>query len=175
MGKHKSEDYKISAVKYYLDSNKTQEEICEIFKCSVRSLMRWVERYENDGEIKRYDKEPIAYKVHKKHVKFILEEISKNKMITMDELYLKIKNKFDNFELSKMHIHRIINDNNITLYCKKCRKDDMENLSNKKCINCNITSGWIDGKYCSSCYATLFPNTKRSNQYLFKQSQIRKL
>ena len=37
---HKSEDYKISAVKYYLNSNKTQEEVCNIFKCSVRSLMR---------------------------------------------------------------------------------------------------------------------------------------
>ncbi len=38
---HKSEDFKISAVEYYLDSNKTQEEVCNIFKCSVRSLMRW--------------------------------------------------------------------------------------------------------------------------------------
>jgi hypothetical protein len=37
---HKSEDFKISAVEYYLDSNKTQEEVCDIFKCSVRSLMR---------------------------------------------------------------------------------------------------------------------------------------
>jgi len=42
MSKHKSEDYKISAVKYYLENTKTQEEICNIFKCSVRSLMRWV-------------------------------------------------------------------------------------------------------------------------------------
>ena len=29
---HKSEDLKISAVEYYLDSNKTQEEVCDIFK-----------------------------------------------------------------------------------------------------------------------------------------------
>ena len=36
MSKHKSEDYKISAVKYYLENTKTQEEICNIFKCSVR-------------------------------------------------------------------------------------------------------------------------------------------
>jgi hypothetical protein len=28
MSKHKSEDYKISAVEYYLDHNKTQEEVC---------------------------------------------------------------------------------------------------------------------------------------------------
>ena len=39
MPTHKSEDYKISVVKHYLDTNKTQEDICNIFKCSVRSLM----------------------------------------------------------------------------------------------------------------------------------------
>ena len=39
---HKSEDFKISVFEYYLDSNKTQEEVFYIFKCSVRSLMRWV-------------------------------------------------------------------------------------------------------------------------------------
>lgn len=53
---HKSKDFKISAVEYYLDSNKIQEEVCNIFKCSVRSLMRWilnVERYENEDSIKR--------------------------------------------------------------------------------------------------------------------------
>lgn len=34
MHKHKSEDYKLSAVKYYLKSKKTQEETCDIFNCS---------------------------------------------------------------------------------------------------------------------------------------------
>ena len=42
---HKSEDYKLSAVQHYLESDKTQEETCSIFKCSSRSLMRWVDRY----------------------------------------------------------------------------------------------------------------------------------
>ena len=55
MPSHKSEDYKISAVKHYLDTNKIQEDICNIFKCSVRSLMRWVERYENENSIKRHN------------------------------------------------------------------------------------------------------------------------
>ena len=81
MGKHKSEDYKLSAVKYYLDTNKTQEEICNIFKCSVRSLMRWVERYENEDSIKRHNREHISYKVKKEHVKFASDEIKKNKTI----------------------------------------------------------------------------------------------
>lgn len=38
--KHKSEDYKLSAVEYYLVSNKSQINVCKIFKCSPRSLMR---------------------------------------------------------------------------------------------------------------------------------------
>ena len=46
---HKSEDYKLSAVEYYLVGDKSQVEVCEIFKCSPRSLMRWVEKYEKDG------------------------------------------------------------------------------------------------------------------------------
>ena len=44
MSIHKSENFKISAVEYYLNSNKTQKEVCDNFKCSIRSLMRWVDR-----------------------------------------------------------------------------------------------------------------------------------
>jgi len=45
MPTHKSKDYKETAVNYYLVEDKTQEKVCKIFKCSPRSLMRWVERY----------------------------------------------------------------------------------------------------------------------------------
>ena len=41
----KSYDYKLTAVQYYLVEDKTQEEVCKIFKCSRRSLMRWVDVY----------------------------------------------------------------------------------------------------------------------------------
>jgi transposase len=113
--KHKSEDYKISAVEYYLVGDESQIEVCRIFKCSPRSLMRWLEKYNNDeGEIKRYNRKPIAYKVHKEYVKFLLDEIKKNKTITMTELKNKLKDKF-NIEISRFHINRIVNDNNITL------------------------------------------------------------
>ena len=50
---HKSEDYKISAVEYYLVEDKSQEKVCKIFKCSPISLMRWIEKYNNDGKIIR--------------------------------------------------------------------------------------------------------------------------
>ena len=52
--------------------------------------MRWFEKYEKKGEIKRENRKPVAYKVHKEHVKFLLDEINKNKTITMTEL----KHKF---------------------------------------------------------------------------------
>jgi transposase-like protein len=41
MPTHKSNDYKLTAVQYYLVEDKTQQEVCKIFKCSPRSLMRW--------------------------------------------------------------------------------------------------------------------------------------
>ena len=75
--KHKSEDFKLSAVEYYLVGDKSQLEVCKIFKCSPRSLMRWVEKYEKEGEIKRENRKLVAYKVHKEHVKFLLDEINK--------------------------------------------------------------------------------------------------
>ena len=46
--KQKSIDYKNIAVEYFLVED-TQEEVCRIFKCSRRSLMRWVKQYETDG------------------------------------------------------------------------------------------------------------------------------
>lgn len=36
---HKSEDYKLTAVQYYLVEDKTQEEVCKILKCTRRTLM----------------------------------------------------------------------------------------------------------------------------------------
>jgi transposase len=132
--KHKSEDYKKSAVEYYLVGDKSQLEVCEIFKCSARSLMRWVEKYEKEGEIKRQNRKPVAYKVRKEHVKLLLDEITKNKTITMSELMLKLKEKF-NVSLSRFHINRIINDNNITLKITRIRHEPVKRFGKDIDIN----------------------------------------
>ena len=81
MTTHKSEDYKVSAVNYYLNEDTTQEQVCKIFKCSVRSLMRWVDRFQEEEEIKRHNRKPIAYKIHKDQVKFILAELKRIKRL----------------------------------------------------------------------------------------------
>ena len=132
--KHKSEDYKLSAVEYYLVGDKSQIDVCKIFKCSPRSLMRWVEKYEKEGEIKRENRKPVAYKVYKEHVKFLLDEINKNKTITMTELKHKLKDKFK-IELSRFHINRIVNDNNITLKITRIRHEPEKRFGKEININ----------------------------------------
>jgi len=94
MPNHKSEDYKLSAVDYYLTEDKSQEKVCKTFKRPTRSLMRWVDKYKQDGEIKQYNRTPVAYKIGKNEVKYILEEIKKNKTITMEDLLVKVKKTY---------------------------------------------------------------------------------
>ena len=81
MTTHKSEDYKVSAINYYLNEDTTQEQVCKIFKCSVRSLMRWVDRFQEEEEIKRHNRKPRAYKIQKDQVKFILAELKRIKRL----------------------------------------------------------------------------------------------
>jgi transposase len=136
--KHKSEDYKISAVEYYLVEDKSQEEVCKIFKCSPKSLMRWVEKYNNDGEIKRYNKKPVAYKITKDQVKYALKEINKNKTITMDDLLLKIKRNYPSFDLSSRQLSRVVKDNNITLKITRIRHEPIKRFGKDIDINSKI-------------------------------------
>ncbi len=42
---HKSEDYKISAVKYYLKNKDNIRKTCKIFDCKKSTLQRWIQRY----------------------------------------------------------------------------------------------------------------------------------
>ena len=123
MPTHKSKDYKETAVNYYLVEDKTQDEVCKIFKCSPRSLMRWVERYNKDGNIDIHYRKPVAYKVKKEYVKFLLDELQKNKTSTLQELNQKLKDKFKGVDLSTTQIFRVIKDNNISLKLTRIRHE----------------------------------------------------
>ena len=63
--KHKTEDYKISAVKYYLKENKSLDEVCDIFSCKKQSLSRQVNSYKKDKSIKRYSRKPVEKAISK--------------------------------------------------------------------------------------------------------------
>ena len=85
-----------------------------------------------------YNRIPKAYKVHKEHVEFLLQEIKKNKTITIDDLLHLLKNKYPTLNVNKYHIHRIIRDNNITLKITWIRHEPIKRFGKDIDINKNI-------------------------------------
>ena len=114
MSKHKSEDFKISAVDYYIENDTSFAETCKIFKCSERSLKRWIERYNNEKSIKRHNRTPISYKITKEQVKYAIKKLKDNEQITMSELVKLVKKKYKDFDITPQWLGKVIRDNNQT-------------------------------------------------------------
>ena len=108
-----SSDLKLKAVKYYYKVN-NYSKVCDIFECSERSLKRWIERYEKYDTVDRIPRKKGSYKIKKEHIKFIKETIKNNNDIHIKILFLLLKNKFPNLDISRQYIHDILRDNNIT-------------------------------------------------------------
>ena len=114
MSKHKSEDYKLSAVNYYLNNDVSLDDVCKIFDCPKQSLYRWVKRYNDLEEIKRLNRIQLSYKITKEQVKYAIYKLKENEQITMEELYKIIKKKYKDFDITPQHLGQILRDNNIT-------------------------------------------------------------
>jgi len=140
MPSHKSNDYplRVTAVQYYLVEDKTQEEVCKVFKCTPRSLMRWVNQYKKEGNVNKHYRNPVAYKVKEEYVKLLVDEINKNKTITLHELNQKLKDKYKDANLSTTQIFRVINDNNITLKLTRIRHEPIKRFGKDININSKI-------------------------------------
>ena len=138
MPSHKSNDYKLTAVQYYLVEDNTQEEVCKVFKCTPRSLMRWVNQYKKEGNVNKHYRNPVAYKVKKEYVKLLVDEINKNKTITLHELNQKLKDKYKDVNLSTTQIFRVINVNNITLKLTRIRHEPIKRFGKDININSKI-------------------------------------
>jgi len=63
MTKHKTEDYKISAIKYYLNNDKGDgyKKTCKIFDCKKSTLRDWIKRYNTSKNLTRKNRKPISY------------------------------------------------------------------------------------------------------------------
>ena len=114
MPKHKTEDYKLSAVKYYLKNDFSMEYVCDIFECKKQSLSRWVDRYLLENSIRRHNRLPVSYKIKKKHVKYAIKKLKENEQITMSELAKIVKKKYSDFDITPRQLRNVIRDNNIT-------------------------------------------------------------
>ena len=76
--KHKTEDYKLSAVKYYLSNNFSLDYVCNIFDCKKQSLARWIEIYKDCKNIERHNRTSISYKISKEQLLYAIK-LLKNK------------------------------------------------------------------------------------------------
>ena len=118
---HKHEDLKLTAVRYYLDNDTTYAETCRIFNCSERSLKRWIDRFQDEDEIKRHNREPFSYKVNKEHVDYAIRILLSNEQITMIDLNKILRDQFEDFDITPQHLGQILRDNNKTR--KRTRKE----------------------------------------------------
>ena len=94
---HKSEDYKISAVKYYLKNKDNIRKTCKIFDCKKSTLQRWIKRYKTNKNLTRRNRKPISYKITKLQVNTALELLKQNEQLTMNELAVDMKKKYNKF------------------------------------------------------------------------------
>lgn len=108
MPKHHSNDYKITAVKHYLNKTLNYTKTCKEFDCSRISLSRWVKQYKNNKTIGRNNRKPISYKITKTQKDYALELLKKNEQITMKELSKQIKKKYSNFSITQQHLGQVI-------------------------------------------------------------------
>jgi len=116
MTKHKTEDYKISAVKYYLNNDKGDgyKKTCKIFDCKKSTLRDWIKRYKTAKNLTRRNRKPISYKITKPQVKTALELLKQNEQLTMNELAIDMKKKYSSFDITPQHLVQVIRDNNKT-------------------------------------------------------------
>ena len=107
---HKSEDYKISAVKYYLNNKDNIRKTCKIFDCKKSTLQRWIQRYKTSKNLTRRNRKPISYKITKPQVKTALELLKQNEQLTMNELEIEMKKKYPTFDITPQHLGQVIRD-----------------------------------------------------------------
>lgn len=105
MSGHHSIDYKLTAVKYYLD-NQSYRKTCDIFKCSKSSLNRWVEKYNKTNNLERkQSKKKIIFNGEQK--KFIKQHIKEHPNVTL-KLLAKETNKKFKTTFNYVDIHRLL-------------------------------------------------------------------
>lgn len=111
--RHLSTDLKLRAVQHYLQ-NHNYVETADLFQVPRSTLQRWVLRYQTEKTITRKDRSYVAYKVHQKHVQKARELLRKDPTITMKQITERIKDEFDDFDVTPQWFGEVLRDNNLT-------------------------------------------------------------
>jgi transposase len=127
--KQKGDDYKLTAVKYYLNNDDTMDNTCKIFNCKKPSLHRWIKTYKTRKILQRKPRTAISYKVKKDQVKTALNILNAHEQFTMSELLMMMKEKYTDFDISPQHLGRIMRNQNRTR--KRTRHEHFPNERRK--------------------------------------------
>jgi len=94
MTKHKTEDYKNFAVKYYLNNENGDgyKKTCNIFDCKKYTLRDWIKKYQKYKDLTRKNRKPFSYKITKPQVNTALKILNKNEQDTNISRMKDIKN-----------------------------------------------------------------------------------
>ena len=111
--KHHTEDYKETAVKYYLENKEDMRNTCKIFKCKFQSLARWIKTYKNKGNINRKTRKNHNLKITPEIEKFVKEYVRKYNTTTLWELS-KLVNEKLKVHLTDMSIYNILHKHKLT-------------------------------------------------------------
>ena len=105
--KQHSDDYKLSAVMYYINHNEDLRDTCDIFKCKYQSLHRWIKRYKLQGDIRRKTRKNHNLKITPEIEKFVKDYVRKYNTTTLWELSKLVKDEFK-VHLSDTSIYNIL-------------------------------------------------------------------
>lgn len=75
-------------------------ETSELFSVPRTTLMRWVQKYQDNQTITRKKREYTAYKVHQKYITKAKELLRRNPAITMNQMAETLKEEFDDFDVT---------------------------------------------------------------------------
>jgi len=138
--KHHTEDYKETAVKYYLENKEDMRNTCKIFKCKFQSLSRWFKTYKNKGNINSKTRKNHNLKITPEIEKFVKEYVRKYNTTTLWELSKLVNEKFK-VHLTDMSIYNILHKHKLTIKRLRSKyypekkdgqeKEDLENFYKK--------------------------------------------
>jgi transposase len=131
--KHKSKDLKLRAILYYYKS-KNQTQTSKIFSCSPRTLMRWVNKFNNCYSFSKNDKMYLGYKLKQVYINNCLLQ---NKTITIKKLREYLIFTFS-LNISHSHLSRVVKKIGFSL--KKVKLEHRPKTRYSKIININNLS-----------------------------------
>ena len=111
--KQHTEDYKLTAVKYYLNHNEDMRDTCNIFNCKYQSLARWVKTYKQKGNLNRKTRKNHNLKITPEIEKFVKEYVRKYNTTTLWELSKLVDEKFK-VRLNDKSIYNILHRHKLT-------------------------------------------------------------